>query len=335
MNLQQEYVISVIYGHTKRPKYLKANKTYNFECPVCNEGKSAGKKRRGFYIPAQDIVHCHNCDWHSRPAKWIQQVTGKSYRDVCIENSEFFSSADATINFYNKTSDTSAPKRACTLPEDSINLLALEETTYYKSNTKVQGAIKYIRSRRLHSAKHCPKAIYYSIKDKIYPDAVCFPFFNISNKIDYFQVRELDPKAKSKYRGSLGDKTLFNVNKVDPEFLYIFLFEGPIDAMFIKNAVAMAGTNLTAKQESQLNMFPLHKRIWCLDNQRVDETSRKLTLKLLDKGESVFVWPEKYKRFKDINELCCEFELNEISTSFIIDNTYSTKMQLIAAGVKL
>jgi len=336
MKLQEDYIISVIYGNTKRPKYQKSNRTYNFECPICNEGKSAGKKRRGFYIPAQDIIHCHNCEWHSRPLKWIQRVTNNTFTEICSENSEFIGTADSAINYYNRTNtDTSSESRALSLPIDSINLLRSSEVEFYKDNPVVRKGLEYITSRRITSAKYRPRAVYISIKDKIYPNSICFPFFNINNKISFFQVRELDPNAKAKYRSALTDKTLYNINKIDSDFLYIFLFEGPIDAMFIKNSVGLAGKSLSAKQESQLNMFPLHKQIWCLDNQRIDTASRELTRKLLKRGENVFIWPKKYEQFKDVNELCCEYGLDEISPSFIIDNTYSSEMQLIAAGLKL
>ena len=74
------------------------------------------------------------------------------------------------------------------------------------------------------------------------------------------------------------------------DFPYIFLFEGPIDACFIKNGVGIAGINLskgrdlTQEQEEQLSRYRFtHQFIWMLDSQHIDSTAREKTEILLKK----------------------------------------------------
>ena len=319
MQLRDEYVIDIIYETVNRPKHIKGSNIYNFECPLCNEGKSRGKKRRGFFIPSQSIICCHNCEWQSRPFKWIQAVTNKSYEEIKRENGAFVSDVDDIVKIDFKDTKSFVSH---TLPRDSINLYNDTEVEYYKENAGVTKAMKYLQGRRLYSAKYRPKAVYTTINDPYYLDSICFPFYDINNKLEFFQVRELDNRKEPKYRGKYdSDKTVFNIDRIDQQLPYIFIFEGPIDSMFVKNGVAIAGTKMTAKQTSMLNMFPLHKRIWVPDNQQVDETSAKITNKLLKEGQSVFIWPKKYDKFKDVNDLCCHYKIDELGTKFILDNT--------------
>jgi len=44
---------------------------------------------------------------------------------------------------------------------------------------------------------------------------------------------------------------------------------------------------------------------------------------LLKANQCVFVWPrDTGRRFKDINDMCIYFKLNEISNQYLLDNTY-------------
>ena len=67
----------------------------------------------------------------------------------------------------------------------------------------------------------------------------------------------------------------------------------------------------------------LSTKVWVLDSQYNDQTSRMKSEKLLDQGECVFIWPESLgKKFKDVNDVCLHFKINEMTNKFILDNTY-------------
>ena len=109
---------------------------------------------------------------------------------------------------------------------------------------------------------------------------------------------------------------------------YIFIFEGPIDSFFVKNGVAVGGISkgrscFTKKQKQQIIQKPFHKRIWVLDNQRCDKTAKEKTHSLLSQGEECFIWPEELSQYKDFNDLCTKIDRDEISSRFIIKNSYN------------
>ena len=59
--LPEEYVLTKFFQFAGTPKHNKATNTYMASCPSCMEGKSWNKKRRLYYIPAEDYLYCHNC----------------------------------------------------------------------------------------------------------------------------------------------------------------------------------------------------------------------------------------------------------------------------------
>jgi hypothetical protein len=132
---------------------------------------------------------------------------------------------------------------------------------------------------------------------------------------------------------------LFNINLIDPDIDHIFIFEGPIDACFVKNGIAVAGiqensdTSMNSKQKSQLQKFPLHDKVWVLDSQWQDRASNIKTKKLIEQGETVFIWPDKYgKRFKDFNDMAVGLGINEIPHKFILDNCYTGLKARVVLG---
>ena len=53
-------------------------------------------------------------------------------------------------------------------------------------------------------------------------------------------------------------------------------------------------------------------------------TSLDKTKKLLEQGERVFIWPEKYgKQLKDFNDICMKYNLDEITPDFVIANSFT------------
>ena len=215
------------------------------------------------------------------------------------------------------------------LPDDSINLFDANQVSFYRENPVVKDALEFISKRRLDTAINKPRALWLSLTDYTHKNRVVFPFYTIdgSSKIDFYQTRALykQDEERAKYLSKTNsDKGIFNIDRVTPDIEYIFLQEGPIDAMFLRNSVALAGIKPTDDQlESITNNFPMHKVAYVLDNQWVDKTSYKVTKDLLDKGNTVFIWPKGLERFKDLNDLCVHLKKDEIKPEFIIKHLHT------------
>ena len=327
MLLNEDYIVTKFYQYAGFPKYNRLSKSYNGCCPTCREGKSWGKKRRLYYIPKKNVVFCHNCGLSMRPIKWIQQVGSLTYVEIMQENGNMTVREITTENVeFEKPVQPSD-----ILPKDSINLFDTSQTDFYKDNKIVQECLKLIKTRKLNTACNKPPSLYVSLNDPVHKDRLIIPFYDTDGKIIHYQTRTVVvtknktfPKYLSKQNS---EKGLFGINQICESDKHIFITEGPIDAFFIKNAIAVAGITeskgdpFTKRQKEQLSNFPLHEAIWVLDNQHLDVASKKKTTYLLNLGYKVFLWPEKYKKIKDINDFCIEKNINCFSEEFILENT--------------
>jgi hypothetical protein len=134
------------------------------------------------------------------------------------------------------------------------------------------------------------------------------------------------PKYLSKQNS---EKTLFNYNNIKPNADQIYITEGPVDSFFIKNSVAVAGIQersqqlFSATQQKQIDRLFLMQPTWVLDSQWQDTASRMKSEILLNQGACVFLWPRDLgKQFKDINDVCVKFKIDQIGSDFIQKHTY-------------
>lgn len=339
MLLAEDYIVSKFYQYAGYPKYNRLSKCYSGGCPTCREGTSWGKKRRLYYVTKKNLIFCHNCGLSDRPAKWIQKVANLTYSEVLKENSQFQSRVIDIADIPSVA--TPVQLEQPDLPSDCINLFDKDQCEFYKDNSIVKEALTLIKHRRLDTAINKPLALYISLTDRIHKNRLVIPFYDTFGKTVHYQTRTvIENKKFPKYLSKLNsEKSLFGINQVSEKLSHLFITEGPIDAFFIENGIAVAGINeskgsfYTSKQKEQLNAFPLHEIIWVLDNQHIDLASRKKTITLAKTGQKVFIWPEKFKKYKDFNDLAIGLKVNKISTKFILENTFSgIKANLILAN---
>ena len=63
-----------------------------------------------------------------------------------------------------------------------------------------------------------------------------------------------------------------------------------------------------------------------MDSQWQDNTAWNKSEKLIQQGEKVFIWPEKFgKKYKDFNDICISNDLDQISPEFIKKHSFSGK----------
>lgn len=324
-NLPLDYVVYKFYELGYKVTYNKFSKIYRSCCPLCKEGKSWGKKFRCYFLPDDNKIFCHNCGSSLTPFSWIKETSGMTEEEIFSEVEVNGSSMDMDQFSFEEKEKKVLPS----LPEDSINLFDETQMAFYKDNVIVQKALEVIERRRLKTAINAPDSLYISLKDYYHKNRIIIPFKNTQGKIIFYQSRKLlDTDERDNYLSKYdADKSIYGIDRIDPNFDYVFIFEGPIDSFFVKNGVGLGGINrgymkFTSVQEAQLEELKVYSKIWVLDSQWLDETSREKTLKLLEQGECVFLWPKNWGVYKDFNEICEDMEIDGISPKFIIKNSF-------------
>ena len=326
--LPREYIIQQFMQYAGFPK-PSSNGNYMASCTSCREGKSFGRKRRLYYIPTENIIHCHNCVRTWNPINWIMEQSGMSFKEVMHDAESYFNVS--TLIF--RTEEKVERINTETLPKDCIDLTDEQQVRYYSDEKIVTTALSYIKDRRLNTAINKPDKFYISLNDYTHKNRLVIPFQNAEKEILWYQTRAIRdeeekdrPKYLSKYNA---EKTVFGIDRIDPDFGYIFIFEGPIDAMFIKNGVAMAGITMSEEQKDQISKYTFHEKIWVLDNElKTNKEVKSKMEKLINEGERVFIWPDLLK-FKDINAMATKMCKDSFNPEFFIKHSYSSNDALI------
>jgi len=321
--IPDSYIIEKFYEHAGYPRYKKTTNVYEGGCPLCREGHSWGKKRRLYYIVKDNSVFCHNCGWSSSPLKWISEVEGVSQFDIIRE------AKNIEHDFVPRDVEIEKEQNLASLPGDCINLYDKAQTAFYSNDKKIIKACEYIKKRRLDTAINRPKSLWFCKDDPIHKNRIIIPFYE-DNEIIFYQSRSLfSNDKKPKYLSKLNsEKSVFNYSNISSVCNKIFIFEGPIDSFFVQNGVAIGGIQSTSKntftplQQSQIDRYPFYDKIWVLDNQYIDESAKQKTLILLKEGHSCFIWPRELKMLKDFNDICIKGKRDEITSLFIMSNTY-------------
>lgn len=342
MVLPLDYTVQKFYQYTGLPKYNRLTRTHQGCCPICREGNSWGKKKRCYFILDENVICCHNCGWYSAPFKWIETAGNMSYDEIIKESKNY---DILPLDILQEDTPKNKPTVVSRLPKDSINLFDLNQVNFFKNNSIVNEALALIKRRRLDTAVNRPDSLWLSLTDKVHKNRLIIPFYNDQNEIVFYQSRtilEKESRLYPKYLSKINsEKSLYGINKITSDIDYIFIFEGPIDAFFVKNGIAVAGiqenssTMFTALQQSQLLGYKLQEKIWVLDSQWLDSASRKKTDKLIKQGERVFIWPEKLgTSFKDLNEICTMRNKDEINYELFIENSFTgIKAELMMVNI--
>ncbi len=319
MELNQEFLIETFFSYCKRPLHKKYQNVFNAECPICKEGKSAGRSRRLFFFPHKGYFFCHNCSKSWRPFEWVREVTAMTVPEIIKRNNEKAGEIITTIPKYTEAVPETNNVVIPDLPEGSVDLTDSVQTEFYKNNKYVKLALEYCESRRLLTATNSCKKFYVALEDKVHKNRLVIPFYGDS-KVVCYQTRALTSNQFPKYLTKFGEKEIFGLSNIDSTIPYVFVFEGPIDSMFVKNGVAMASLSPTEKQLQQLNNLIGFEQIYVFDNDKNNEQTARKIEKYIKEGKKIFIWPREFSRFKDFNEICCSLELDEIQWKFVVKN---------------
>jgi hypothetical protein len=100
---------------------------------------------------------------------------------------------------------------------------------------------------------------------------------------------------------------MYGYNKLNLEEK-IYVFEGPIDSMFVTNAIGVAGSSL----ESASEYLDKSKLVLVFDNEPRNKEIMDLMEHAIDNHFNVVVWPEMIEE-KDVNEMVLSgFDIEEI-----------------------
>jgi hypothetical protein len=188
----------------------------------------------------------------------------------------------------------------------------------------------YVNNRKIPTKAH--HRLYYAPKfntwvNSLIPDKLpqperdkprlILPLIDQNGVVFGFQGRAFD-KDSLRYITIMLDEDrpkLFGLDQVDFEKKY-YVVEGPIDSLFLNNALAMAGADGNA---SGLQNLP--NAVFVFDNEPRNKEIINRMERMIDRGYKVCIWPSKID-VKDINDMVLS-GFSTASVELMIDqNTY-------------
>jgi hypothetical protein len=260
---------------------------------------------------------CHNCGASTTFYNFLKQVDPNLLQEYQLER---YKTGETGNNNYPKPEfqeiKQEAPKfkKALELP----TIESLPEAHFAKN---------YVQQRRI--PENFSSQLYYAEdfkqfveslgieKDGLHKDdkRLVIPFYDSEKNLIAIQGRSLGESKLRYITLKLHDdnKKVFGLDRIDEDKL-IYVVEGPIDSMFLENAVATADSNL----ESITDVLDKSKVALVFDNEpRNKEIVAKME-KAIDNHFNVVIWPEMIEK-KDINDMILDgFSPDEIQD--IIDN---------------
>lgn len=305
-------------------KFKRVQNNFNLRCPLCGDSKKSQSKARGWILfkNSKTRYFCFNCGASMPFRSFLKKIDESLFLDYVKESLLDQGHNPEVIDFAQKLK---TPKFV-----SSTQLSTLKKVSQLHPDHPVK---RYIDKRRIPTEYHFK--LFYAPKYKhwinsILPDRfkldydeprIIIPLLSEDKELMGVQCRSLDPRAEVKYITMLFDENnpkVYGLENLDKSQL-IYAVEGPIDAMFLTNAIASCG----GKIDTIVKSCGILKEnvIIVYDNEpRNKETIKKMEDAISD-GYKVCIWPEQIKQ-KDINDMVLEGLTQEYIESTIKQNSY-------------
>jgi hypothetical protein len=293
---------------------------------MCGDSQSNQSRARGYIYEkkSKSLFHCHNCNATMGIPNFIKMIDQNLYNEFLLERMKDEKSPQQTDleNFVLKMKKPVFLKEGPLKGLKKISQLSPEHP-----------AKQLVDSRKIPTPYHakmflCPNFKTFTnslVPNKFTSDSlkrdetrILIPFFNKDKKLHAFQGRSIG-KSEPKYITIILDEEtpkIYGLDTVDTRYK-TYVFEGPIDSMFIPNSIATAGGDLV----SSVTGFDKNNLVIVYDNEpRSRETIKKLDKSILQ-GYNVCIFPDNLEH-KDVNDMILAGLSPEFIKHIIDTHTY-------------
>ena len=300
----------------------KKEDLYNFRCPLCGDSQKNKTKSRGYvYRKKNDYFYmCHNCGASTTFYNFLDKVDPSLVKEYALER---YKNGETGNNNYPK------PEFEEFKAEKPVFKKSLELPTI-QSLPEAHFAKVYVQARKIPEA--FLSQLYYAEdfaafiqnlgiqKDGLIKEdkRLVIPFYDEDKNLIAIQGRALG-ESKLRYitiKLHEDNHKVFGMDRINQDEM-IYVVEGPIDSMFLDNAVATADSNL----ESITSIYDKSKVTLVFDNEPRNKEIIKKIDEAIEKHYNVVIWPEMIES-KDINDMILDgFSPDEIQ-DIISKNTF-------------
>lgn len=293
---------------SSRVKRFKQVKPYvwNFSCPLCGDISKGKQKARGYVYPMKGFMgyKCHHCGVSISFGNLLKQEFPDIYKEFVLER---YKNSNDSNHQHTDITEVIPVNKVHSKEESFFD--DLEQCSLLSSN---HSAIKFLRDRQI--PEQFWDDIYYCefIKDfanKNVPDTfkstaydharIVIPYFNARKDVIGFTARAIGNQEPKYLYIKMDEQAerIYGLERVDLSKT-IYVTEGPIDSMFLPNAVAVSGASYSSPFLTQ------HKRniVIVPDNEPRNREVCANIKSAITAGYNVSLLPATVKE-KDINDM--------------------------------
>jgi len=311
----------------------KKEDLFNFRCPFCGDSQKHLHKARGYVYRKKNayFYKCQNCGIGHTMYNFISLLDANLVKEYALERY-----ADANTS-HSKIEKTELKFEAPVFKKkrEEINLPKIIDLPmdHYAS--------QYCIGRKIPEATY--NTLYYAndfkaFVDELLPDhgkdlkendpRLIIPFFDVDGTLLAIQGRALQDSKIRYITIKLAEESIkiFGLDRVNKSNK-VYVTEGPIDSLFLPNAVATADANLA----NAVNYIPRDKLVLVFDNEPRNKDICKLMDKAIENHFAICIWPEMMQE-KDINDMILSGFTSDEIVDIIDKNTFvnlRAKMEFI------
>ena len=291
MDLVDSKFIGLVSSRLQKFKKVKPD-LYNFRCPICGDSQKQKNKARGYIYGIKQNVNfrCHNCGASMSLNNFLKELDPVIQKQYAFEK---FKDGHTGRNFVveEPTFQFEEPKfkQKLDLPKASENPIAKQ----YLEKRKLDPT-KFYYTDKFKAWTNTLKETFDDVK---YAEArIIIPLFYKDNLVG-FQGRSLGPSKVKYITVMINDDApkiygLDNIRRDAP----VFITEGPFDSTFIRNSIAMCGS------DGDVGKWGISTPVWVYDNEpRNREIVRRIE-DTINRDAKVVIWPTNIHE-KDINDM--------------------------------
>jgi hypothetical protein len=294
--------------------------TATCRCPICGDSKKDKHKKRFFFFQSKGeyLVKCHNCQYANSFKNFLKHHHVNLYQEYALENFRDGSFVPREVIMHD---DMDKIRKAETRFVKDIDLPRITDLE------SAHPARAYLEARRIPQARLFE--LYYADDFRAYASTIVegkfrkepriiIPLYTLEKQLFGVQGRAIgasDLRYITVRKSGVEYPKLYGLDRLDQRSRS-YCFEGPIDSMFVKNGVAMAGASVP------LTMMPFDwsNTVFVFDNQPRNREMLGQMAHMVNCDCKVCIWPDEIKS-KDLNEMVLNGEAPD-PEKLIDDNTY-------------
>jgi len=309
MDLVDSKYIGLVSSRLQKFKRVKSD-LYNFRCPICGDSQKHKNKARGYFYQVKTNTNykCHNCGASLSFNNFLKQIDPTLHKQYTMEKFK--------DGFTGKNFVVEEPKLEFKKPvfKSKLDLPKASEIPFaknYLEKRKVDSTQFYYAAKFKKWVNTKKQTFDYIKKDE---SRIIIPMYDTERNLIGFQGRSLIPNSVKYITVMLNEEApkVYGLDKIDAKET-IYVVEGPFDSTFVKNSIAMCGSDnsLACLQGSNI--------VYVYDNEPRNKEIVGRIDKCITRGEQVIIWPTIITD-KDINDMVLS---GHDIMSVLKSNTYS------------